>query len=115
MAYLGVGEGDGSEEMFPSLHVDLGGVTVVSTAERLHELQARVGNLSPRGSASRQQERKGKDTMAALNLDPVLVTNSSQEPYIPKLRGNRAHFPSDRTLRSMASSSRNSFALLSDD
>lgn len=77
VAYFGVGEGDGAEEVFPSLHVELGSVTVVSTAERLHELQARVGNLSPRGSASRQQERKGKDTMAELNLDPVLVTNST--------------------------------------
>ena len=81
-----------------------------------------MGNLAPRGGVDRHKLQGDECLLVALNLEPVKITRSHshegmgfKEISMAKSRGIRARFPSNRTLRSMANSSKNSFSVLSDD
>lgn len=80
-----------------------------SSAQMLDELQARVGNLSPRGEVILCSQKIDSSSMDKLNLDPVILVTAqhmmaenSKVFASSKQRGIRAHFPSECTLRSMA-------------
>ena len=88
----------------------------------IQDTQRRVGNLSPRGGCPRDCVRGEVSPLETVHMDTVAITDSlAQEKVICKertdarSRGLRAGFPSDRTLQSMVSSSRNTFSVLSDD
>ena len=84
--------------------------------EDIQDTQRRVGTLSPRGKDLIRQEESSLetghiDTGGTLELEEVV----RKERMDARSRGLRVGLPSDRTLRSMVSSSTNSFSVLSDD
>ena len=90
---------EGSEIAGSALPARVVVCSVEGQIDDIQESQRRVGSLSPRGKDLVRQE---KSSLQTGHLETVS-------------RGLRAGLPSDRTLRSMVSSSTNSFSVLSDD